>query len=130
VHLLKACSASEVAAMLEGLLRHCTEAEIEANYTDTHGASVIGFAFCHLLGFRLLPRLKQIGGVQLYRPDEEARYPGIDGAQTRPIKWELIEQQYDQMVKRNGAAPRNSRGRAGPPPHHPRRPQAPHVPRA
>jgi TnpA family transposase len=36
--------------MLEGLLRHCTDAEIEANYTDTHGASVIGFAFCHLLG--------------------------------------------------------------------------------
>lgn len=96
---LKACSASEVAAMLEGLLRHCTEAEIEANYTDTHGASVIGFAFCHLLGFRLLPRLKQIGGVQLYRPDEDARYTSIDEALTRPIKWELIEQQYDQMVK-------------------------------
>ena len=96
---LKACSASEVAAMLEGLLRHCTEAEIEANYTDAHGASVIGFAFCHLLGFRLLPRLKQIGGVQLYRPDEDARYPGIEEALTRPIRWELIEQQYDQMVK-------------------------------
>jgi TnpA family transposase len=79
--------------------RQCTEAEIEANYTDAHGASVIGFAFCHLLGFRLLPRLKQIGGVQLYRPDEDARYPGIDEALTRPIKWELIEQQYDQMVK-------------------------------
>lgn len=51
--------------MLEGLLRHCTEAEIEANYTDAHCASVIGFAFCHLLGFRILPRLKQIRGVQL-----------------------------------------------------------------
>ena len=74
-------------------------AEIEANYTDTHGASVIGFAFCHLLGFRLLPRLKQIGGVQLYRPDEDVRYPGIDEALTRPIRWDLIEQQYDQMVK-------------------------------
>ena len=24
--------------MIEGLLRHCTDAEIEANYTDTHGA--------------------------------------------------------------------------------------------
>jgi TnpA family transposase len=47
--------------MIEGLLRHCTDAEIEANYTDTHGASVVGFAFCHLLGFKLLPRLKHIG---------------------------------------------------------------------
>jgi TnpA family transposase len=96
---LKACSASEVAAMLEGLLRHCTEAEIEANYTDAHGALAIGFAFTHLLGFRLLPRLKQIGGVQLYRPDEDARYPGIDEAPTRPVGRDVIEQQYDQMVK-------------------------------
>lgn len=36
---LKSCSSSEVAAMIEGLLRHCTDAEIEANYVDTHGAS-------------------------------------------------------------------------------------------
>ena len=39
---LTSCSASEVAAMLQGLLRHCTDAEIEDNYTDTHGASVVG----------------------------------------------------------------------------------------
>jgi hypothetical protein len=32
---LKSCSSSEVAAMIEGLLRHGTDAEIEANYTDT-----------------------------------------------------------------------------------------------
>jgi TnpA family transposase len=48
---LRECSASEVAAMIEGLLRHCTDAEIEANYTDNHGASVVRFAFCHLLRF-------------------------------------------------------------------------------
>ena len=62
------CSASEVAAMIEGLLRHLTTAEIERNYTDTQGASVVGFAFAHLLGFRLLPRLKNIGSARLYMP--------------------------------------------------------------
>jgi TnpA family transposase len=66
---LKPCSSSEVAAMIEGLLRHGTEAEIEANYTDTHGASLVGFAFTELLGFKLLPRLKNIGAIQLYAPD-------------------------------------------------------------
>jgi TnpA family transposase len=53
---LKSCSSSEVAAMIEGLLRHCTDTEIEVNYVDTHGASVVGFAFTELIGFRLLPR--------------------------------------------------------------------------
>jgi AAA ATPase-like protein/Tn3 transposase DDE domain-containing protein len=29
-----------------GVLRHCTDAEIDRNYTDTHGASFVGFATC------------------------------------------------------------------------------------
>ena len=41
----KSCSASEVASMIEGLLRHLTSTEIDRQYTDTHGASVVGFAF-------------------------------------------------------------------------------------
>jgi TnpA family transposase len=65
---LKTCSASEVAAMLEGLLRHETTAEIDRDYTDTYGASIVGFAFCHLLGFRLLPRLKRIGAARSTAP--------------------------------------------------------------
>lgn len=96
---LKSCSSSEVAAMIEGLLRHCTTAEIEANYVDTHGASVVGFAFCELLGFRLLPRLKNIGAIRLYRPDETAGPARLGEVLTRPIRWELIAQQYDQMIK-------------------------------
>jgi TnpA family transposase len=96
---LKSCSSSEVAAMIEGLLRHCTDAEIEANYVDTHGASVVGFAFTELLGFRLLPRLKNIGAMRLYRPDDTNVYAQLGPVLTRPIRWELITQQYDQMVK-------------------------------
>jgi TnpA family transposase len=33
------------------------------------------------------------------RSDDEAEYPELDEALTRSIRWELIEQQYDQMVK-------------------------------
>lgn len=48
----KNCSASEVAAMMEGLMRHSTDARIDRIYTDTHGASVVAFAVSHLLRFR------------------------------------------------------------------------------
>ncbi|MFJ9968441.1 Tn3 family transposase [Streptomyces avermitilis] len=64
---LKSCSASEVAAMIEGVLRHCTDVEIDRQYTDTHGASIVGLAFAHMLGFNLLPRLKNVGSARLYR---------------------------------------------------------------
>src|SRR6266487_3959547 len=96
---LRSCSSSEVAAMMEGLLHHGTDADLEANYVDTHGASIVGFAFCHLLGYRLLPRLKNIGAARLYRPADGATYPGLEPVLSRPIRWELIAQQYDQMVK-------------------------------
>ncbi len=98
----KTCSASEVAAMIEGLMRHLTSADIDRQYVDTHGASVVGFAFAHLLGFRLLPRLKNIGSARLYRPtaggdDTWPRLAPVLSSKT--IDWDLIARQYDQMVK-------------------------------
>jgi hypothetical protein len=38
---LKRCSSSEVAAMIEGVLHHCTHMEVERQYVDSHGQSVI-----------------------------------------------------------------------------------------
>src|SRR3546814_5372418 len=57
---LKRCSYSEVASMIEGVLRHCTDMEIQRQYVDSHGQSAVGFAFCRLLGFEIAPRLKAI----------------------------------------------------------------------
>ncbi|MCI0412102.1 Tn3 family transposase [bacterium] len=57
---LKNFSSSEVAAMIEGLVRHGSQAEIDRNYVDSHGQSKIAFAFCKLLNrFRLMPRLNE-----------------------------------------------------------------------
>ncbi|WP_327437542.1 Tn3 family transposase [Sinorhizobium meliloti] len=42
---LKRCSSSEVASMIEGVLRHCTDMEIQRQYVDSHGQSAVGFAF-------------------------------------------------------------------------------------
>jgi len=98
---LKSPSSSEVASMIEGVLRHCTEMEVDRQYVDSHGQSTVGFAFCRLLGFQLMPRLKAIGSQRLSRPDtgNPDAYPNLQAVLTKPIDWELIRQQYDQMVK-------------------------------
>ncbi len=98
---LKSCSSSEVAAMIEGLLRHQTNLEVDANYVDSHGQSEIGFAFTELLGYRLLPRLKRIGAQRLYLPAPKTatRWPALAPVLTRPISWKAIAQQYDQMIR-------------------------------
>lgn len=97
---LRRCSSSEVAGMIEGVLRHDTEMEIERQYVDSHGQSEVAFAFCRLLGFQLLPRLKAIGAQRLYLPEAgSGAYPNLAGILTRPIDWHLAEQQYDEMVR-------------------------------
>jgi TnpA family transposase len=99
---LKNCSASEVAAMLDGVLHHCTSAEVDRNYVDTHGASLVAFAFSYLLGFNLLPRLKRIGAARLNRPGmgDGMSWPQLEPVMTtRCIDWELIGRHYDQLVK-------------------------------
>ena len=71
------------------------------NHVDSHGQSEIGFGISRLLGFDLLPRIKRINRIRLYRPaaGEPDAYPGLTPALTRPIRWELIASQYDSMVK-------------------------------
>ena len=98
---LKRCSSSEVAAMIGGVLRHDTEMEVGETYVDTHGQSEVGFAFCRLLGFELLPRLKAIAAQKLYLPNAAtaARCPAIAPILTRSIDWALIARQYGEMVR-------------------------------
>jgi TnpA family transposase len=98
---LKRCSSSEVAAMIEGVLRHCTDAEVQRQYVDSHGQSEVAFAFCHLLGFDLAPRLKAIARQRLYVPDLELKegLTNLTSILTRAINWDVIEQQYDEMIK-------------------------------
>ncbi|MEV0298491.1 transposase [Nocardia sp. NPDC050710] len=95
------CSASEVHAMVDGAMHHGTEMDVESSYVDTHGQSEIGFGVTRLLGFDLLPRIKRINKCRLYRPaaGEPDLWPGLKPAVTGPIRWELIAEQYDQMMK-------------------------------
>jgi TnpA family transposase len=98
---LECCSSSEVAAMIEGMLRHCTEMEVKQHYVDSHGRSEVAFAFGHLLGFDLLPRLKAMAFQTLYRPlpGPPDVYLHLQPILTRPIHGELIPQQYKKMIK-------------------------------
>jgi TnpA family transposase len=98
---LKKCSSSEVANMIEGVLEHCTDMKVEKQYVDTHGQSEVAFAFCRLLGFDLMPRLKNISSQKLYLPDGSIKKElnNLGPILSRTIKWEALERQYDEMIK-------------------------------
>ena len=94
-----------MAAILEGLLRHGTEMEVEKNYVDTGGQSLVAFAFCHLLSCRCF-RGSKASIVRSSHGPQRARARRLStpygSPLTRPIRWDLIRQQYDQMIKYAG----------------------------
>ncbi|MEQ9468169.1 MAG: Tn3 family transposase [Ekhidna sp.] len=98
---LKSVSSSEVANMIEGILNHSTDFELDKNYVDTHGQSEIAFAFSHLLNFSLMPRFKTINKKKLYITNNsmKSELKNLTPILTRTIDWDLIKSQYDQMIK-------------------------------
>lgn len=95
------CSASEVHAMVEGVMRNDTSMNVETNYVDSHGGTLIGFGITRLLGFDLVARFKAIDTMRLYLPGKTDRfaYLGLRPALTRPIRCELIEDNYDMIIR-------------------------------
>jgi TnpA family transposase len=107
---IKRVSSSEVASMIQGLLRHCTDMEVKKGFVDTHGQSLVGFAFTHLLHIQLMPRFADIGGRKLYRPDTGMpdAYPNLQPILTSPIDWKLIRENYDEFIKYTAALKRGT----------------------
>jgi len=104
---IQTCAASEVIAMIQGVLRHCTNMAIEQQYVNSHGQSEVAFGLSRLLGFDLLPRLRPLHRQKVSMPSaaHAQRYPHLSRIQTRPINWALIRQQYDELVKYASALP-------------------------
>lgn len=98
---VKAIRSTDVAPMIQGLVHHDTTMPIEANYVDSHGQSLVAFAFCRLLGFELLPRLKRIRNEKLCLPEVglAGELVHLEGILGRSIRWDRIAEQYDDAVR-------------------------------
>jgi TnpA family transposase len=94
-------SASEVHAMSAVAIRHGTTMNVDGNYADSHGQSEIGLGITRLLNIDLLPRIKRINNVRLYRPaaGDPGAYPRLTPALTRPIRRDIIADNYDQVIR-------------------------------
>jgi len=97
------CGVWEAVYIVEGLLQNLSEAHPETIHADTQGQSYPVHALAHLLGFELLPRIRNWKDLNFYRPAAGARYVHIDplfgepGANT--INWRLIETHWADLMQ-------------------------------
>ncbi|MFP3647680.1 Tn3 family transposase [Paraburkholderia sp. SIMBA_054] len=89
----------EAIYVIEGLLKAGLSVKADTVHTDTQGQSAAVFAFTHLLGIRLMPRIRNWKDLVLYRPDSEAKYRHVDRLFTATIDWVLIERHWQELMQ-------------------------------
>ena len=57
------------------------------------------FGLAHLLGIKLMPRIRNWKDLKLYRPSKQSRYRHIDGLFDDPIDWTLIETHLPDLLR-------------------------------
>ncbi|MGB5631837.1 MAG: Tn3 family transposase, partial [Waterburya sp.] len=89
--------------VLVGLLEQQTGLRPRELMTDTSGYSDVVFGLFWLLGYQFSPRLADAGSARFWRLDSEADYGLLDNLARQTVKTELIEQNWDDMLRVAGS---------------------------
>lgn len=94
------CGVWEAVYIIEGLLQNESDIQPDTIHADTQGQSLPVFGLAALLGFELLPRIRNWHDLNFYRPDPQARYQHIDALfGDNVIDWELIEKHWPDLLR-------------------------------
>lgn len=85
--------------VLDGLLYHESDLQIEEHYTDTAGFTDHVFALMHLLGFRFAPRIRDLAEKKLYVPDGKVKYDAITPLIGGAINFRQIQIHWDEILR-------------------------------
>lgn len=85
--------------VLDGLLYHESDLQIEEHYTDTAGFTDHVFALMHLLGFRFAPRIRDLAEKKLYVPDGKTNYAAIGSLVGGAINLRQIRSHWDEILR-------------------------------
>lgn len=85
--------------VLDGLLYHESDLQIEEHYTDTAGFTDHVFALMHLLGFRFAPRIRDLAEKKLYVPDGKKNYAAISSLVGGAINLRQIRNHWDEILR-------------------------------
>lgn len=89
----------EAIYVIEGLLKAGLSVESDTVHSDTQGQSSTVFAFTHLLGIKLMPRIRNWKNLTLYRPEKAAKYEHINRLFSGVVNWGLIERHWKDLMQ-------------------------------
>jgi TnpA family transposase len=93
------CGVWEAIYILEGLLKNTSDIQPTTVHADTQGQSTPVFGLSHLLGIRLMPRIRNWKDLRFFRPGKDSQYRHIDALFSDTIDWELIETHWPDLLQ-------------------------------
>ena len=85
--------------VLDGLLYHESELQIEEHYTDTSGFTDHVFALMQLLGFKFAPRIRDLNDKKLFIPETSTSYSALSEHIGGTINSKKIIQNWDEILR-------------------------------
>ncbi|UPG66160.1 Tn3 family transposase [Metabacillus endolithicus] len=85
--------------VLDGLLHHETDLNIEEHYTDTAGYTDQIFGLTHLLGFKFAPRIRDLSDSKLFTIDKASEYPKLETILRGQINTKVIGENYEDVLR-------------------------------
>jgi TnpA family transposase len=93
------CGVWEAVYLLEGLLKNTSDVQPKTVHGDTQAQSAPVFGLAHLLGIKLMPRIRNWKDLRFYRPSRETRYRHNDSLFSETIDWELLERHWPDLLQ-------------------------------
>lgn len=93
------CGVHEAVYILDGLIHNESDIQPDIVHGDTQAQSAPVFGLAHLLGIKLMPRIRNIKDLVFFRPDRTVRYAHIDSLFKESVDWELIERHYLDLLR-------------------------------
>ena len=102
------CTDRDAPFVLDGVLYHESDLDLEEHYTDTHGYTEINFAAFGMVGMRFCPRIRSLHRQRIYCADPDRDHGVLEPVLKRgrrAVNFRLIAEQWDRIGQFYAAFP-------------------------
>ena len=93
------CGLWEGIFIIDGLQKNESLIKPKTVHADTQGQSTVIFGLSHLLGIKLMPRIRNWKDLKFFRPDKNIIYKNVDSFFSEVIDWNFLETHCKDFVQ-------------------------------
>ena len=93
------CGVWEAVYIIDGLLKNTSDIQPDTVHADTQGQSLPVFGLSHLLGIKLMPRIRNWHDYRFHRADDDDTYEHIGALFKETVDWDLIETHWKDLMQ-------------------------------